>query len=50
MFNYARMLETKGDYATASAAYNELIDNFPNDSWANLAKSRIIALKKDGRI
>ena len=50
MFNYARMLETKGDYATASTAYNELIDNFPSDSWANLAKSRLIVLKKDGKI
>ena len=50
MFNYARMLEEKGDYATASAAYNELIDNFPKDSWADLAKSRLIVLKKDGKI
>ena len=50
MFSYARILETKGDYATAAAAYTELNDNFPSDSWANLAKSRLIALKNEGKI
>ena len=50
MFSYARLLETKGDYATAAQAYNELCDNFSGDSYADLAKSRLIALKKDGKI
>ena len=50
MFSYGRLLEAKGDYATAAAAYTELNDNFSGDSWADLAKSRIIALKKDGKI
>lgn len=50
MFSYARLLEAKSDYTTAAAAYNELIDNFSGDSWANLAKSRLIALKIDGKI
>ena len=49
MFNYGRLLETKGDFAGAAAAYNELNDNFPGDSWANLAKSRLISLKKEGK-
>ena len=49
MFSYARILEAKGDYTNAVAAYNELNDNFPGDSWANLAKSRLIALKIDGK-
>ena len=50
MFSYGRLLEEKGDYATAAAAYTELNDNFSDDSWANLAKSRLLALKKDGKI
>ena len=50
MFSYGRLLEAKGDYATAAAAYTELNDNFSGDSWADLAKSRLIALKKDGKI
>ncbi len=49
-FNYGRLLETKGDYAGAAEAYNELNDNYPDDSWADLAKSRLLALKKDGKI
>ena len=50
MFSYGRILETKGDYATAAAAYTELNDNFPGDSWAKLAKSRLISLKNEGKI
>ena len=50
MFSYARLLEAKGDYTTAAAAYTELYDNFAGDAWADLAKSRLIALKKDGKI
>ena len=49
-FNYGRLQEAKGDYATAAGAYTELFDNFSGDSWADLAKSRLIALKKDGKI
>ncbi len=50
MFSYARLLEAKGDYENAAAAYTELNDNFSGDSWADLAKSRLIALKIDGKI
>ncbi len=50
LFSYARIMETKGDYEAASAAYNELNDNYADSSWANLAKSRIIALKNEGKI
>ena len=49
-FNYGRLLETKGDFAAAAEAYNELNDNYPDDAWADLAKSRLIALKKDGKL
>ena len=49
-FSYGRVLEAKGDYAGAAAAYTELNDNFSDDSWANLAKSRLISLKNEGKI
>ena len=50
MFSYGRILETKGDYVAAAATYTELNDNFPSDSWAKLAKSRLISLKNEGKI
>ena len=50
MFSYARLLEANGNYADAAATYTELNDSFSGDAWANLAKSRLIALKKDGKI
>ena len=50
MFSYARVIETKGDYELASKAYSELCDNFPDSEWADLAKSRLIALKIAGKI
>ena len=49
MFSYGRVLETQGKYAEAVAAYKDLNSNFPDDSWANLAKSRIIALQNEGK-
>ena len=50
MFSYGRILEAKADYAKAAAAYTELNDNFLSDSWAKLAKSRLISLKNEGKI
>ncbi len=50
MFSYARVMETKGDYTEASAVYTELYDKYSDSEWANLAKSRLIALKNDGKI
>ena len=49
-FNYGRLQEAKGDYAAAAEEYNELNYNYPDDAWADLAKSRLIALKKDGKL
>ena len=49
-FSYGRVLESKGDFAGAAAAYNDLNDNFPGDSWAKLAKSRLISLENEGKI
>ena len=50
MFSYARVLEAKGDFAGASAAYNDVNDKFAGSSWANLAKTRLISLKNEGKI
>ncbi len=49
MFSYGRVLEAQSKYADALAAYKDLNSNFPDDSWANLAKSRIIALQNEGK-
>lgn len=48
-FSYARVLEAQGKYADAYAAYKELNDVLPDDTWANLAKTRMIGLEKDGK-
>lgn len=49
MFSYARVLETKGDIAGAVAEYQALNDAAPNDTWAKLAKTRLIDLKIQGK-
>ena len=49
MFSYGRILETKGQYAEAVKVYQELNDKNPSDTWANLAKTRIIDLKVEGK-
>lgn len=46
-FNYGRILDKKGDVEAALAAYNDLFGSSENDSWAKLAKSRIIVLTAD---
>jgi len=48
-FSYGRVLETQGKTAEAVAAYTELNDKSPDDTWAKLAKTRIIALKAEGK-
>lgn len=48
-FSYGRALEAKGDYKGAVAAYTELNDRSPDDSWANLAKTRILVLQVEGK-
>ena len=49
-FSYGRLLEEMGDYAGASAAYTEVNSLFPGKAWADLAKTRLISLKNDGKI
>ena len=48
-FSLARVQEAKQDYSGAVASYQSLVDSFPSDSWAKLAKSRIIDLKNSGK-
>lgn len=48
-FSYARVIETQGNIADAVTAYNELIDAYPDDDWAKLAKTRILFLQTTGK-
>lgn len=48
-FSYGRVLEEQGKYAEAVAVYKDLNDILPNDTWAKLAKSRIISLENAGK-
>jgi tetratricopeptide (TPR) repeat protein len=50
MFSHARVLDSQSKYEEASEAYKQLIDKFPENEWAYLAKSRIIALQNAGKI
>ncbi len=44
-FSIGRLFEQKSDKTAALKAYNDLLDNFPNSNWTNLARSRIIYLE-----
>lgn len=49
-FSYGRVLETQGKYADAAVVYTDLNDKSPSDTWAQLAKTRLISLKVEGKI
>jgi len=49
-FSEARTYETLGDYKKASEAYTKLTANALGDAWTNLAETRLIALKAEGKI
>ncbi len=49
LFNLARIEDTRGNYQIAADTYQELNDNYPSTSWANLAKSRLIVLKSENK-
>lgn len=49
-FSLGRVKEAKNDFTGAADAYKKLNDKSPDDSWAHLAKSRLIALKAEGKI
>jgi tetratricopeptide (TPR) repeat protein len=50
LFNAGRVKDEVGDYEAAAKAYQELNDAHAGDSWANLAMTRIIALRAEGKI
>jgi len=49
-FSLGRVLEAQGDYKGAAEAYKVVTDNFSDDEWGVLAKTRIIDLKTKGKI
>jgi tetratricopeptide (TPR) repeat protein len=50
LFNAGRVKDEKADYEGAGAKYQELNDNHAGDSLANLAMSRLITLRAEGKI
>lgn len=50
LFSLGRVYEEKGDYKKACETYTKLFDKEPSDSWALLAKDRLITLKASGKI
>lgn len=49
LFSLGRVQEGRGDFAAAAAAYTRLGDLRPSSKWADLAKSRMIALRQAGK-
>lgn len=50
LFSLGRVYESKSDFENAKSTYEKLNDLHPTTSWGQLAKSRLIALKADGKI
>jgi len=50
LFNIGRLKEGKGDYEGAKAAYQSITTDHASSEWADLAQSRSIQLKLDGKI
>lgn len=50
LFSLGRVYEAKSDFENAKSTYEKLNDLHPTTSWGQLAKSRLIALKADGKI
>lgn len=48
-FSYGRVLEAKGDYAEAAEVYARMNDFNPDDTWAKLAKTRLLTLQIEGK-
>lgn len=45
LFNIGRIEEQRANTDAAIASYQKIAEQFPNDDWTSLAKSRIIALQ-----
>ena len=50
MFNAARIEDQRMNYQAAAERYQKLNDTHSGTDWANLGKSRIIALRSEGKI
>jgi len=49
-FNIGRIEEQRGNFIAASEIYTQLTDKFSGNDWANLAESRLISLKSEGKL
>ena len=50
LFNMGRLYSESGKYEDAQKMFQSIIDKFPNDNWADLAKSNLISLSAEGLI
>jgi tetratricopeptide (TPR) repeat protein len=50
LFSLGRIKDESGDYTGAAEQYQKLQDTYPDDAWASLAMSRLIALRAEGKI
>lgn len=50
LFSLGRVQEAKGDFVAAAASYQALVDKSPENSWAKLAKNRLVSLKISGKV
>lgn len=49
-FSYGRTLEALGNYAEAVNVYQKVYDEHPDEAWARLAKTRVIALQAEKKV
>ncbi|MBR1638285.1 MAG: tetratricopeptide repeat protein [Treponema sp.] len=49
-FSYGRTLEALDKASEAFAAYSDLYDRNPDDTWAKLAKTRMLLLQTEGKV
>jgi tetratricopeptide (TPR) repeat protein len=50
LFNLGRVKDENSDFTGAAEAYRKLIDGHGDDSWANIAKSRLLQLQAEGKV
>lgn len=50
LFSAGRVKEAMNDAEGAVEAYQKLVEKYPSDQWTNLAQSRILALKAEGKV
>lgn len=50
LFNMGRLYSESGKYEDAQKMFQSIIDKFPSDNWADLAKSNLISLSAEGFI